>query len=249
MDVYWLEQSAADVPWEDAWLSASDKTRLNSMRFQKRRDDWRLGRWTAKLAVAAYLNLPSNLPALAEIEVRPAPSGAPEVFLANQPAEVAISLSHRDGMAICAIAASGAALGCDLEIVEPRSDAFVTDYFTAQEQEFIAHARTADRFRLLALLWSSKESTLKTLRTGLRLDTRSVVVNLLNNEDRRGENPTCAFQPSSGPGWHPLNVRFSGDQIFQGWWQHDQNVVRTLVAAPSPSQPILLTTPGTLPAA
>ena len=95
MDVYWLEQTEADLPVENGWLSASEVLRLNGMRFAKRHADWRLGRWTAKRALAVYLNLPSHPQALADIEVRPAPSGAPEVFIANQPAGIAISLSHR----------------------------------------------------------------------------------------------------------------------------------------------------------
>ena len=73
------------------------------MRFAKRQADWRLGRWTAKNAVAAYLNLPSDPQALTDIEIRPAPSGAPEVFIADQPARVTISLSHRAGVAACAV--------------------------------------------------------------------------------------------------------------------------------------------------
>jgi 4'-phosphopantetheinyl transferase len=252
MDAYWLERSAADLPAQNDWLSASDRTRLDGMRFAKRRDDWRLGRWTAKLAVAAYLNLPTDLRALAEIEVLPTPSGAPEVFLSNQPAEVTISLSHRDGTAICAVAGSGVALGCDLEIVEPRSDAFVTDYFTPEEQALIAQAHPADRFLLLALLWSGKESALKALRTGLRLDTRSVVVNLVDGFrspsqklPRCREDSALIVQPACDV-WHPLHVRCSADQLFQGWWQHEQNLLRTLVAAPSPSQPISLIPQPTL---
>jgi 4'-phosphopantetheinyl transferase len=219
------------------------------MRFAKRRDDWRLGRWTAKLAVAAYLNMPTDLQALAKIEVLPAQSGAPEVFLANRPAEVTISLSHRDSIAICAVADSGLALGCDLEIVEPRSDAFVTDYFTPEEQALVAQSHPADRFLLLALLWSAKESALKALRTGLRLDTRSVVVNLMDgfrlpSKDLPGSRDDSrdsahVVQPACGV-WRPLQVRFSADQLFQGWWQHEQNLLRTLVANPSPSQPIPL---------
>jgi 4'-phosphopantetheinyl transferase len=252
MDVYWLEQSKADLPAQNDWLSASDMARLDRMRYEKRRDDWRLGRWTAKLAVAAYLDLPTGLHALAEIEVRPAPSGAPEVFLANHPAELTISLSHRAATAVCAIAASGAALGCDLEVVEPRSDAFVADYFTPEEQELIARAHPADRFQLVALLWSAKESTLKALRTGLRLDTRCVAVdpaNALplrsqgpgrNEEGQCAEDPAPTFQPSCGPGWQPLQVRCHAGQVFQGWWQHQHNFLRTLVAAPSPSPPIPL---------
>jgi 4'-phosphopantetheinyl transferase len=246
VDVYWLEQSVADLPEQNGWLSTSDMARLNGLRFEKRRADWRLGRWTAKRALAAYLNLPAHLQALAEIEIRPALSGAPEVFLANKPADVTISLSHSAGIAICAVAVSGAALGCDLEIVEPRSDAFVADYFTTEEQELITGAHSADRSQLVTLLWSAKESALKALREGLRLDTRSVAVTPLavwpesKSEDQDGD-PAPPFQPSFNcSSWHPLQVRFSVDQVFQGWWQHAHNVVRTMVATPSPSQPIPL---------
>ena len=69
-------------------------------------------------------------------------------------------------------------LGCDLEIVEPRSDAFVADYFTAEEQEVVRQACPADRFALIALIWSAKESALKALQSGLRIDTRSLSVAL-----------------------------------------------------------------------
>src|SRR5271157_5582736 len=188
MDVYWLEQAEADVPAENDWLSASEAARLNAMRFAKRRADWRLGRWAAKRAVAAYLDVPGHRQALANIEVHAAPSGAPEVFILNTAAPATISLSHRDGTALCAVAPSGAALGCDLEIIEPRSDAFVADYFTAEEQALVARVSLEDRPRLLALLWSAKESALKALHEGLRLDTRSVVVTVVDALQRCGES-------------------------------------------------------------
>ena len=83
MDVYWLEQSELDVPTADDWLSSNEVVRLNGMRVAKRRADWRLGRWTAKCALAIYLTLPDHPQSLQEIEVRPAPSGAPEAFVSN----------------------------------------------------------------------------------------------------------------------------------------------------------------------
>jgi 4'-phosphopantetheinyl transferase len=235
MDVFWLEQQKSDLPPQDDWLSGGELACLGGMRFEKRRSDWRLGRWTAKRALAAYLNLSADLHALAQLEVRPAPSGAPEVFLANKPAGVTISLSHRAGIALCAVAASDVALGCDLEVVEPRSDAFVADYFTLEEQELLAGANAADRFQLLALLWSAKESALKALRVGLRVDTRSVSVTLLNN-------PFIAIERQSydSHSWHALRVCSCGDQVFPGWWQSAHNVLRTLVSSPSPSSPVPL---------
>jgi 4'-phosphopantetheinyl transferase len=220
---WWLEQTLADLPAADDWLGAAEAVRLSGMRFPKRRADWRLGRWTAKHAVSFYLKLPVDPSSLARVEIRAAPSGAPEAFLGNEPAPVTISISHREGRAACAIAGSPAMLGCDLEIAEPRSDAFATDYFTAEEQDLVAQATEADRWRLLALLWSAKESALKALGEGLRLDTRSVAVDL---------------QPhSSAVVWQPLRAEYDG-RVFDGWWRQTDNLVRTMVAAPAPAPPL-----------
>jgi 4'-phosphopantetheinyl transferase len=300
MHVYWLEQTEADVPTGNDWLSASEVERLNGMRFAKRRTDWRLGRWTAKCALAACLNgstpverpravkdprcgdlkvceagsdrIQRTLPdcvgtgssvrqpgyaglfhsSLASIEIRPAPSGAPEVFFVNDkairpkdqgqilappvpvaglgPTSVTISLSHRGAMAVCAVTMSGGVLGCDLETVEPRSDAFVADYFTTEEQTLIAQASKVERSQLATLLWSAKESALKALRAGLRLDTRCVSVEgfgIRNLESETGE-------------WQPLRVRYTDGGIFHGWWRNADNRLRTLVAFPPPFLPIVL---------
>ena len=231
--VYWTEQTAADVPLDDAWLSAAECTRLDAMLIAKRRADWRLGRWTAKSAVARYLRLvaPQDF---RRIELRPAPSGAPVVFLAGQPAPVTVSLSHRTGAAVCAVAEPGLALGCDLELIEPHSDAFIGDFFTAEEQALLARVAAAERNRLVALLWSAKESALKAIRVGLRADTRSVAV-----------SPADSLMYGSGTRvWRPLHLRFTGGQFAEGWWQDDGNLLRTLVAAPPPAAPILLAIPS-----
>lgn len=227
MDVYWLEQTEAEMPPENDWLSTAEATRLKGMRFAKRRADWRLGRWTAKRALASFWNSPASPLALAEIEICAAPTGAPEVILSDSPAAVSISLSHRGGRAMCAVSLSGQALGCDLEIIEPRTEAFVADYFVSEERELVARAPEPERFQLVSLLWSGKESALKALRTGLRLDTRSVVV--MPMEGSLNVN-----------GWGPLQVRCSEGQVFQGWWQRTHDLMRTLVADPPPPPPILL---------
>src|SRR5271165_435178 len=247
MDVYWLEQAESEVPAEDHWLSASEAARLNAMHIAKRRADWRLGRWAAKRAVAAYLDVPRHLQALANIEIRPAPSGAPEVFVLDTPAPATISLSHRDGTALCAIAPSGAALGCDLELIELRSDAFIADYLTAEEQALVARMSLEDRPGLSALLWSAKESALKALGAGLRLDTRSVEVTPVDALQRCGEggdkvveDPALSFQRGGDNSWHPLLVRHIEGQAFCGWWQQTGNLLRTLVAVPPPLAPIPL---------
>ncbi|MGC2197979.1 MAG: 4'-phosphopantetheinyl transferase superfamily protein [Terriglobales bacterium] len=231
MHVYLLAQTDGTVPTGNDWLCANEILSLNGMRFAKRRADWRLGRWTAKHAVASFLNLPASPRALARIEIRPASSGAPEVFVANRCLPVTISLSHRAGGALCAVAPFGVRLGCDLEVIEPRSTAFVTDYFTAEEQDLVVRTSPAEQPRILAMLWSAKESALKALREGLRLDTRSVGV--------RPAVGTCDLF-----GWSPVHVRCTDGQMFRGWWQSTGNILRTVVADPFPDPPISLRIPA-----
>jgi 4'-phosphopantetheinyl transferase len=243
MIVYWLEQTEADVPGENDWLSARELGQLSALRFAKRRLDWQLGRWAAKHALAVCLRLPFDYPSLANIELRPAPSGAPEVFLANEPAPVTVSISHRAGIAVCAVALSGGALGCDLEAIEQRSDAFVQDYFTYEERGLLAQTPEDDRPLLLTLLWSAKESALKALRVGLRVDTRCVIaapVVAPASQERDGKHNVQKKHANHGDftaqhmdgvnAWRPLRVRHIYGPTFQGWWQHSRGLVRTMVA-------------------
>jgi 4'-phosphopantetheinyl transferase len=227
MKVYWLEQSKSDVPEEDDWLSEREILLLNGFRFARRRSDWRLGRWTAKRAISTWLGSAQLHPDLAKIEIRPALSGAPQIFFENTPAAVMISLSHRNDRGLCAVAEPSTALGCDLERVEPHIDAFVADYFTPAEQAFLARQARGERCRLLALLWSAKESALKALQEGLRLDTRSVVVDL------SGKSYGSEY-------WSPLRVYHAGGKAFHGWWRSSNDLVRTVVASPAPMSPVSL---------
>lgn len=229
MQIYWLARNAGGVPPEDAWLSGRERSVLAGLRIPKRRADWRLGRWTAKLAIAAHRGLAPLTETLAAIEVRPAPSGAPTAFVHGAPSGLALSLSHSHGIGFCALAAAGTALGCDVERVEPRSPEFLADFFTGAEQEFIERAPAADGPRLSTLLWSAKESALKALECGLRADTRSVAALLLD-----------LFVVLPAGGWRRLTVRSGGGRAFHGWWQECGGSVFTLVGSPPPEQPISL---------
>jgi 4'-phosphopantetheinyl transferase len=227
MGIYWLRQSEPDVPPGNAWLSRAEVERLAGIRFPKRSADWRLGRWTAKCAVAAYLGVPRSPQELARIELRPEPCGAPVVFISDCAAGVAVSLSHSAGHALSAVAPEGVALGCDLELIETREQSFVESYFTESEAALIEQTNPEERARLLALLWSAKESTLKAVRTGLRQDTRSVEVS------------SPGVLPCQADEWQQLQVRYLDKSVYCGWWRSDGRFVETLVAA-TPAYPLPL---------
>lgn len=212
-----------DAPAHDEWLSAVESGYLERLRFPKRRSEFRLGRWTAKAAVARQLGLAPSVEQLRGIVIDRAPDGAPAPLVDGRPAELYLSMTDRADQAVCLVGPPGRALGCDLELVEPRSEGFVADYLVPSEQAFVAGAADADARALAAnLVWCGKESALKVLRTGLRRDTRSVVV---------------SFPP--GPavdGWAPMSVRSREGAVFPGWWQRFGSFVLT-VAATEPGEP------------
>ena len=222
MDIHWLEQNLCDVPPGDLWLNTAERAQLEWLHIPKRRADWRLGRWTAKCAVAFFLKLPCLPEALAGIELRAAPSGAPEVFLLGQPARLVLSLSHSHGAGLCAIAPAGAELGCDLEAVEPRNPAFLSDYFTDEEQRLVAQTPPTRRDQVLTLLWSAKESALKALRCGLRADTRSVTAAPADILSTRSDE------------WRPVSATLMNGQTFRGWWRESRGLVWTVLSNPAP---------------
>ena len=247
MKVYWLTQNLAEVPPDDDWLSPNERAVLDTLRFPKRRAEWRLGRWTAKRALFLVAPTPcgwlsefmssilNNAPQgggatneyFSQIEIRAATDGAPEAFVNAEPLPIPLSISHRNEIGFCVINPFGSTVGCDLEMIEPRSDDFVADYFTTEEQQRMAQAPEQDRYWLATLIWSAKESALKALRQGLRLDTRRVIVDL----DMNGKNKD----------WKFLSVRQpEASRTFHGWWRIDGKFVQTIVAEPSMPPPITL---------
>jgi 4'-phosphopantetheinyl transferase len=206
-----------EVPAGDGWLSAAERETLASLRVPARRLDWRLGRWAARRAVAAVLGT-------AAVEVRAAADGAPEVLAGGLPVPVTVSISHRAGLAACLAMGGRRPVGCDLELVEPHSPALARDFFTPAELALVERARPDGRDLTVALVWSAKESALKALRQGLRLDTREVEVRL-----------DCA----AGPGWRPLQAHH-GARTFAGWWRLEDRHVLTVVTDPPVAPPALL---------
>ncbi|HPK65386.1 MAG TPA: 4'-phosphopantetheinyl transferase superfamily protein [Thermoanaerobaculia bacterium] len=226
----WLSQGMEELPADDRWLTERERAWLAGMRFEKRRSEFRLGRFTAKRALALALGHEAAPAALADFEIGRAPDGAPAPKLGGRPAPRAISMSDRADQAVCLVGPPELALGIDLELVEPRSAGFVTDFLTAAEQQRVAAAAGEEERALTAnLIWSAKEAALKVLRTGLRRSTLSVEVRLDAGPPREG--------------WSPLAVGLREGGELPGWWRRAGAFVLAVAADRPVAPPVSLRVP------
>jgi 4'-phosphopantetheinyl transferase len=201
-------------------MSAWEREHAATLRFAKRLQDWKLGRWTSKLAITRYLQAKP-----AELDIRISRDGAPEPLLAGQPAPISLSISHSHGVALAAVGEPGLALGCDLEFVEAHTVEFVVDYFTDTEVALMNSAPREAQPLICTLIWSAKESALKSLRDGLRRDTRTVAV-----------RPESLID---GNTWTRLSIACTDPaRTLEGWWKLDGGFVMTVAEGKLPDPPV-----------
>jgi 4'-phosphopantetheinyl transferase len=236
--IEWLVQSASAHPdlargvAPRGLLGPSELERLASLKTDKRRRDWLLGRWTAKHLVRSYVERRGGirLP-LEQIAVESDADGAPRISIQRgpqladrgfDPRSLRLSISHCDGLALCAIAGAPAGpIGADIEKIERRAPGFAADYFTPEELSQLRAAPPEDHDTLTTLIWSAKEAALKALRLGLTVDTRAV---------------SCAVGAPDRhrPGWASLSVGCDAALLgmrvprLGGWWRVDGAYVLTI---------------------
>ncbi len=232
---------AGGVPHPNTWLSDAELERLARFRFEKRRSEWILGRFTAKTVVAAALERRGEpRPNLRSIEIVPEPSGAPQVHdvVSGARLPVSISISQSAGRALAALLFTGlpesesCTVGTDLEKVEPRSDGFIHDFLTEAERAEVASLETPARPARANGIWSAKEAVLKALKLGLTVDTSKVEC-LLSPGPLPDAPP--ALTPV-GPAWSRFSVRCAAEILppwakspeFFGFWKEEGGFVLTL---------------------
>ena len=255
--IHWLLQSLDNTPEIAGGITPAgmlcdlEQQRLSTLKVEKRRRDWLLGRWTAKHLVQGYLaQSVGTTPELDEIQIANADDGSPYCLLLSSSNEaqrlpVSLAISHSHGYAFCALCqeldgevnSSALAdpanpvgqvqpptrwsLGCDIEWIEHRDQSFVNDFFTAQEIRDVMGTPAEHRDCRVTAIWSAKESVLKSLRTGLRVDTRRI---------------ECRFEPDDlrPQEWSPLTVMIDAGLVAQfpgawyAWWQVQQGFVLTM---------------------
>lgn len=238
--VAWLLQSATSHPDltrgvpPSGLLSAVEWARFEQLTTVKRKQDWLCGRWTAKIILQNLLRERTGhtIP-LDSFSVINNADGVPQITghwsLATG---YSLSISHSHNHAFCAVVERPRhPIGADIEYIEERSDGFVEDYFTAEEQTRVAWyakhdapiaTHHAPRTTLINAIWSAKEAVLKALHLGLSVDTRAV---------------ECLIEPFIEPStnWTPFTIRCDNNRLprpapeLQGWWQVQSDFVLTVV--------------------
>lgn len=194
----------------EAWLCDAERERLRSFKVDKRREDWLIGRVTAKALVADIVDQRYGVRVPAPfIHIARQPSGAPWVEVlgggappGRLPASLPLCLSnsHSADHALCgALWTDGfggggrvRSIGVDLEWIEPRSDGFVRDFLTRPEQAWVGEVEGSLRHVRANVAWSAKESVLKVVQRGLTVDTWWL---------------TCVPASDVAPGWLPAMLR------------------------------------------
>ncbi len=225
--IHWLWQServwgASHTLGASQYLSAAEWAYCSALKSDKRRRDWLLGRHAAKEVVADLLrHRHGRHVALDHIVILPHADGWPMVSLPDDPRPgLTLSISHSHNWAFCAaVDRPQWALGVDVEFVEPRSEAFIADYFTPREREFLAAAPLEQRDTLANAIWSGKEAALKAIRRGLAEDTRIV---------------SCLPHPQMGKSddWLPMpivwNEGATARPALRGYWRPSGGFVLTI---------------------
>ena len=201
--IQWLVQSMADLGEgtdPHSWLNAEEAATFAKLNTPKRREDWLLGRWTAKQLVRSTLQAQRGEAwSLERIGIGVEASGA----LSDQP---------------------GYRLGADIEQIESRETAFVADFFTAAEIQSVEQAPEALRASLVTAIWSGKEAVLKAIREGLRSDTRAV--ECIIEPLPLPVEPWQPFTIRTDPVREPI---FATLKPWQGWWRSYQGYILTMV--------------------
>jgi len=198
------------------------------------------------------------------------------VLVDGQPLGADLSITDRAGWAVCVL---GHRVGCDLELVEPRSAGFVQDFFTEAEQRFVARADGPERAgaeqagaeqagaeqagaeQAGAEQAGAEQAGAEQAGAEQADQDRDVAANLIWSAKestlkvlrtglrRDTRSVEVAVGAPAAGGWGRLSVRSTEGGRFAGWWRHDGRFVLTVVSTTDTPPPVGLGDPSALTAA
>lgn len=148
------------------WLHQNELAYLQTLRFEKRRSSYLLGRIAAKQAIIALF--PSLSPA--DIHIDFGVFGFPVVKCAAI-SNIKVSISHSDDIGIAVAYPEEHPMGIDIELIDPEQLSTLSSQIEVSEK-----ALTTNSIADYTVLWSIKEAVSKIFMTGLTMGLELLTV-------------------------------------------------------------------------
>ncbi len=143
------------------FLGPIETAYFSTLRAERRRKSYLLGRYAAKRA----LSEPLSEPDLKCIEIVKGVFEQPIVHSGGK-GGWGVSISHTDSLGICLAFPAGHPMGVDVERIDPGRHETIRSQLSPQEITWVESA-AADRSAVATGLWAAKEAISKVLVTGL----------------------------------------------------------------------------------
>ena len=222
IDLYYLYSGMGNEELEypktlDKYFSLEEQAEYSRFKVIKRQFEWISSRIISKKMINQILKGEKlNFP---DIRIKKEETGQPYIYITSQGRlEGKFSLSHSNGYVFCGYSLSKELMfGLDLEKIEAHSLEFVQDYLTSREIELYQSLDGNDKDEYTTMVWSAKESVLKTLGLGLSIDTRKVEI--IPTDD-----------PSRLIGWNSCLVKAENKMNLNMnvYWQKKNGFIRTI---------------------
>jgi phosphopantetheine--protein transferase-like protein len=201
----------------DKYFSLEEQAEYSRFKVIKRQFEWISSRIISKKMIRQILKREKIN--FTDIRIQKEETGQPYIYITGQGRlEGKFSLSHSNGYVFCGYSLSKELMfGLDLEKIEARSLEFVQDYFSSKEIERYQVLDGKDKDEYTTMVWSAKESVLKTLGLGLSIDTRKVEIIPLEDSSRL-------------TGWNSCSVKLENimNLTMNVYWQNVDGFIRTI---------------------
>ncbi len=181
-----LENKFWQVLWAHLICSQVELDEFWSIESASRREEWLCARTAVKDAVRAYIQnqigwkvFPADVCIVHDKQGRPSAIGS---WASQLDTPVHISISHKKGLAIGA--ASGQAIGVDLELIKDRPSGFDAIAFNETEQRIISQMHGCDQQERVTRAFSAKEAAGKAIGLALLGELNAVRLDNVDEASR-----------------------------------------------------------------
>lgn len=156
-------------------LSSNEQIELESQKYQKRRIEYKLGRYIAKKSVSHFYKDTK----LNQISIERGIFNQPVLYCPNNVKNIQVSISHTNNIAVSIAFPEEHPLGVDIEKVSDTTVEALKAKMLYKEMDLLQSVQM-DKNPGLTMLWTVKESLSKVMKTGLTVPLSIYAVKKMN---------------------------------------------------------------------